>query len=584
MNALLSHDHELAAQAPAGAGWPLRVWEIILVLAAMTLLMYRPGFADGSFNHTETGLYLGNIQAIFQGKVPYRDIFLQFGPLNDYLPALFLKVFGPTIHSLRAFFFFSAILTVLLGWVLALKTLRARPFLYATALVLVYEVFNPHWAAYWGGLRHAMGLLVLLALFGFLDSPRRRPWLFVSGLLGALALLTSIEVGLFACAASALLVALHAWYHRLAWREFWGHLLALAGGWASVMLPFLAYYLAVGALKEYLRIAFYDVPFNHMAKFGQKKLIMLALGSSPASLWNWLFSANFKMFLPFGVLAAGAFSCLRAWRARALQLRHFQMLALILYGLPLFLVSFREFGGPQSQSGFTVPIVLGFTLLEGLYLQVRRAPDPGAGTRWTAPNLARTLALASALVFLLASHNLVYGNLPGLLKTKQQDYALLGRHQTGLVPLNLPGAGGVWLSPKEAAEVSGTVEYLQRYTRPGEPIIVVPEAGAYFFLANRPNLLRFSTPAMAYTAERFQNEILEQLKKHPVRVIVKRNKTSGHARHAGKPDYDLMPRFYDCINEFYRKKADIGPSSILVHRDMKLLEASPESARAATPR
>lgn len=567
-------------QAPAGQRDPARTpgprpWEALAILVLMTLLMYDPNFADGGFNHAETGLYLGNIHALFQGKVPYRDIFMQFGPLNDYLPALALKLFGPTVHTLRAYFFWAAVLTVLTGWLLARRCLGTRPFWYAAALVLVYEVFNPRWSVYWGGLRHLWGLLVVLALLRSLESPRPRRWLFLAGLLCALALLTSIEVGLFATAAAGLFLLARAREQRLPWPDLLRRLMALAGGWALVMVPFLTYYAMVGALGEYLRIAFHDVPFNHMAKFGQKHLIALGPADySPRSLLAWAFSANCKMYIPFAAFALGAWLCLKAWRARTFGPWHYRVFLLLSYGLPLYLVSFRQFGGPQSQSGFTAPIILGLMLLERLYVQFRSGlgaagPSPLAGPT-ARPQGWQALVLLAAVVFLLVSQNMVHGNLMGFIRDKRADYAMLNRHDPNLTPLEVPGAGGVWTTKKEAREIIPVVEFLRRHTRPGEPIIVLPEAGAYHFLADRPNPLRFSTTAMAYTTERYQEEIRAQLANNPVRIVVKRNKRSGHAKHAGKTDYDMLPAFYDLIAAHYHQVASLGPVSILLHNNMRL--------------
>lgn len=562
------------ADAPAPGSWSgLGHVETLLILAGMFLLMYRPHFADAPFNHAEEGLYLGNIYAIFQGQIPYRDIFMQFGPLNDYLPALALKLFGPTIFTLRAYFFFAAILTVLLTWVLASRYLRTRFFGYLAAFVLVYEVFSPKWALYWGGLRHASGLLVALALLRYLEGVRPRLWLFVAGLLCGLSLLTSIEVGLFATAASGLLFLLLSWQRGLSRPEFLGQLAALVGGWALAMAPMLAYFLAHGALQEYLRIAFYDVPFNHMAKFGQRRFISLGPGAPGLQAWlMWPLSFNFKMYLPFGAFAATAWLCLRAWRDKALTSWHFALMYLVAYGLPLYLVSFRQFGGPQSQASYGPAIILGLVILEGLYQGRWSAPAPGQAQPAASPLARRALVALGICLYLLTAQHMIYTNLRGFIKSKRDDYALLNRHDPNLVPLPLAKAGGVWTSKKDARVLVGVVGYLQEFTQPGEAILVVPEDGAYFFLADRPNLLRFSTPAMAYTTERFQVEILERLKRQAVRVVVKRNKTSGHAKHAGKSDRDLMPQFYDCLNEFYRKKADIGPVSILLHRDMPLFD------------
>jgi hypothetical protein len=573
------------AEEAGGPRAVLGYGETFLVLAAMFLLMYRPHFADAGFNYAEEGLYLGNIYAIFQGKIPYRDIFMQFGPLNDYLPALALKLFGPTIYTLRAYFFLAAIFTVLASWLLARKCLRTRPFLYVTAFVLVYEVFSPKWALYWGGLRHVSGLLVVLAMLKFMESARPRLWLFLAGVLCGLSLLTSIEVGLFATAASGLLLMVLAWHRGLSLRDFLGQLLPLVGGWALVMIPMLAYFLAHGALQEYLRIAFYDVPFNHMAKFGQRRLISLGPGDyGLKSLLAWTLSTNFKMYLPFGAFAAGAWLCLKAWRQRNLTSWHFMVFLLLAYGLPLYLVSFRQFGGPQSQASYGPAIILGLALLERLSNWLAPAGGLGRGGLLSAARLWRALVPLGVCLYLVTAQHMIYVDFLGFLNAKRANYALINGRDPNLVPLRIEGAGGIWTTKKDARELTGTVEYLKEYTKPGEAILVVPEDGAYFFLADRPNLLRFSTPAMAYTAERFQVEILEQLKKHAVRIVVKRNKTSGHAKHAGKADYDLLPNFYDCLNEFYPRKSDIGPVSILLHRDMPLLTELGQRGAAAAPR
>jgi hypothetical protein len=93
----------------------------------------------------EAGQYLGSVNAIFEGMVPYRDIFVLYGPLSVYVPAAIMKLAPATLETLRAYFHLCSIATVIVSYLLAVWLLQGSSFRLLACLCLVLETYNVEW-------------------------------------------------------------------------------------------------------------------------------------------------------------------------------------------------------------------------------------------------------------------------------------------------------------------------------------------------------------------------------------------------------------------------------------------------------
>jgi len=167
----------------------------ILLLSIFTILItLHPYFLYGQMNLFEFGIYLPNINAVLDGLIPYRDFFHLRGPLEVYVPALLMRIFGENLAVLETYFYVGTVITLIICVFIAREILQTRFVLYLLIPVLVGRTFPRAVFTNWGGMRYALGLLAILCAIYFFKR-KKTLWLFLSGIVSGLALLTSIEMG-----------------------------------------------------------------------------------------------------------------------------------------------------------------------------------------------------------------------------------------------------------------------------------------------------------------------------------------------------------------------------------------------------
>src|SRR3989338_7836111 len=194
----------------------------VLVLAIFTVLItLHPYFLHGKINIFEIGLYLPGIQSVLNGEIPYRDVFHLRGPLELYVPALLMKLFGVHIGVLYSYFYAGSVLCLIFCALIAKEVLKTRFILYLFVPVLIGRTFPRVVFTYWGGMRYALGLLAVLCFVKFVRT-RRLIWSFVAGFLSGLSLMTSVEIGVCVFSAAGCVFVLAYFFHRLMDRKTLG--------------------------------------------------------------------------------------------------------------------------------------------------------------------------------------------------------------------------------------------------------------------------------------------------------------------------------------------------------------------------
>jgi len=226
----------------------------VAILCTLTYFAALRLDIDGGLDFVHEGERLAYIDALRDGKLPFRDFYVQHGLGEDVLkPMLACAWFGTDVAALRKLgsnaFLYRGILPPL-GLVAAIivvasLTRRWQACVLAAALLLLcwVEVTD----------RHLLGLLAIAAAGQYLHT-RHGKWLVVAGALSSLAVLYSLDVGVFA------LVAIGAWCVMEAYlvpvgapreRAIGQGLILFVAGAMVAFLPFVAWCARHGILGDF---------------------------------------------------------------------------------------------------------------------------------------------------------------------------------------------------------------------------------------------------------------------------------------------------------------------------------------------
>lgn len=200
------------------------------------------------------GESLGPASDYLRGDVPYRDVFVLHGLLEDgMLDAWLMEIFGRSadVATIRTALMAAATIPAL--WFLGLVLFDSLP-LALLVVALGYATF----------VENARALPEVLAAAALVAALQRRDaaFAFVAGILGGAALFFSFDIGLYTIGGSALALAGAAVFR---WRtnERGGSARMVLGWIAGVgagAAPFVIFLASSGALVEFARTSFIDVP------------------------------------------------------------------------------------------------------------------------------------------------------------------------------------------------------------------------------------------------------------------------------------------------------------------------------------
>jgi hypothetical protein len=479
----------------------------------------------------ETGQHLAWTNAILNGGFQGRDFFCLYGPLYDLSIAGFFRVLGRSVATYDVHWSLSR----LLGWISLFVlggALVRRPL-----LMLALPFLLP-----WVKLRVGFALVGLLFLWLWLRAGRLR-WCALAGIVGGTGLLYSQEYG----AVFTLLAAATFGLRREARAG-----LVFATGMAAVVAPLLIWFAANDALAPMLRDL---VEYPRYLMAGYAKMIFPSLASSlPLSFSQLGSEASLQLRLSYAVpavflagflwaLPVGALDLRRPWnslrRITAGLARDPVRLALVLIAL-FGLASFRVALG-RSSLPRTLAVLPAAVLLLGYALD--RLID-----LWRAGSAARPLAQwrsAALVVFILmagfleAAHPLKLG-----WRTLENSWQLARR---GFEP---PGS-------RHLARVTS---WVQLHTEPGEPVLFLPDDGAYYYLTDRPNPIRFVMGHQIVT-DAHRGEVLADLQAAPPRYVVWDHDAY---RVDQLPDEQVFgPAILGFLADHYRTETRIGGVEVL---------------------
>jgi len=543
------------------------------------LACFNPHFPHGLIVSMEAGQHLSWVNAILEGKIPYRDMWMHYGPLQEYSIAFLMKLFGTTLLVQRAFFHIGFILALIIGHFLAKAIIKNRFFTYMATWLLITETTWPFWTSRWGGLRVGFGFLGILLLVLY-NNRNKSIYLYLAGIISMLAFLNSIDYGMILLAVtsiyllSSLLIPKEHKFKALP-REIGTYLLGIA----TVLIPFFIYYAQVGALKEYISIISQDTLLTYPRAI-MKSIAEATPGKHVPWLdlrminngWMFIKSLNFKFYLYSFVLFVTALYLLRKAFTKRFSTPERNILVLGIFSLGLFVFGLRRFPSPQFRYGLSGVVILtafflnqGVLYLYGYYkygniIEARKKKKPYPRKYDTKFALLSLLFVVLLFWYYALPNNFAYGI--NFIKDNLNRYGKTPSVE--LVPLRISRAGGAWVPRQQAKHITDVTNYIMKHTLPDEGIFVFPHEGYYYFFTERTNPTRFGIAIAArFRPTIYEKEIIRDLEKDKTKYII--YTTDSYCTPDTNPikNENKIPLVVDYIKKNYNIEKEFGGTSIL---------------------
>jgi len=572
-------------------------WDALVACLFAVLLTFHPYYLEQQINLGELGLYLPGIDAIHRGLIPYRDFFYLRGPLELYVPAFLMAVFGQNISVLLSYFYAGTVLTILIYILIARQLLQTRFIFYLFLLVFIARTFPRVVFTYWGGLRYALGAAALFFMVRFFMTMKRR-WIFLAGVTSACGTLISIEIGV--CAFAGTLAALGACYFLQSQpRKF---VLECCGiyliGFALVLAPYGVYLTATESLQPFLEtvstvLVRMEKTFNFRtdAISSRDPLGILGQMLNPGSDF-------FKYLTPFYLYLVILGLFIYRVKTKKYGTVDFCLAGVGVYGFIMHLAAFRNITTSQFEMSLQPEKILLFYVFGEVYRwglarkqairhPVPMSPAPEKTGRGAAAFLARfshsrrMIIVINLWIFAMAVIA-IGGSVKHLNRRffafKYMKYVLQGKDTQVLRPLagqetktlTLERAKGVTVPSWQAQELEEVADFIQRNSAPGDPVFLFPETSAYSFIVDRPFVGRFPMASITWMKEEWHQELMSQWKRLNPRYVILGKETEDFRK-----NYFVVPRnkiyyeeFLNKIHENYRSVREMSTFYIYQRKDL----------------
>ena len=522
-------------------GWFTPIF-FFLLATVIWMATRGPGAALDLF---ENGNWLAPASDMLAGKVPYRDTFPVHGFLSDGgRDYLVFRLCGTTFrasvevrHVIESLFHPAIFLVAAAATRRPLLAALAVPLNLGMAIAVVAD-------------RPVLPLLSLAAFAWAIGEDKSPRHAFLAGALGALGFLYALDFGTFVLVAEALTLAVCGF----AWRKRDACLFrvrAWALGLAAVFLPWFAFLAWNGALGQFLKVSFVDLPFRFESFWG------LHFPAPWELIREWLAGRRYMAGdVPVGPAIAKRFYLAPALGAIGLGLavamrRRGPPAALILRLLALSLACLAFF----RHVIYRFHLSTGNALAGPVFLLLLVATFETFRDRVRSP---RRFGAALAAVGVLAAFGM---NGPGRLLTVARD-TLKYRERTtpsaSTVALTVPRGGGIRVPRDEERDLRALIEFTDSHAWKGAPVLDLSNRPGLYFFLRRVNPTRFGVvPPMAV----FEDEVLRDLEaRRPALVFL----TSGTWLDAmdGIPNPRRIPRVWAWVLENYPVRAKVGDTVV----------------------
>ncbi|MFH1622513.1 MAG: SEC-C metal-binding domain-containing protein [Candidatus Omnitrophota bacterium] len=569
-----------------------RVMEIsfdyFIVPLFIFIFLFEPNFLHGYIFSFDEGQHLAWISGILKGKVPYRDLYMIYGPLLEYIPALLMKLFGPSLQVLRAFYHFGTIFSLMLGYFLIRIILKSRLFVFISSWLLINLTVMPMWSSRWGGIRLGSGFLVLLFLIFYLKK-QKRILLYLSGVFTGLSFLISQEMGICAIIACILSLIGINYYWKENLRKFVQKIIIYILGTITILVPFFIYFLLKGAFLQYLRIMFFDVPFKFPLVYRDDYPFLSLPNSFSIVIWmNYLSSRTFYFYGSIAIYGLSLVHLFKRIIQKKVSIDILHLLMLVSFGLPLLKTATRMLGGPQFNISLPPILIIACLFLEKISFKFRDSfknisfdksnlgrNEPcfcGSGKKYKNCCLEKskilflnlTKCLVLSLIILLSFFFIFIITRPDInLKRMSKKFNTYKKERQLLVSLNLKRAKKVYVPQAQAVELTAVIEFLENKVASGESIFVLPHEGHYYFFLDRLCATRFDSALFAQVDPSYQTEVIQAIEEEKAPYIIY-NKTSYLVTDNNPiPNEERIAEIVDYVLRSYTLEKQFGGTLIL---------------------
>ncbi len=496
-------------------------------LPGLLIFLLYPVQVNGYLNPHDEGIWLGTLQMLWGGGRLYRDIFFHYGPVLPLTLCLALRMAPMTLASVRVAIWLLNAAGLLCVYLCLLKFARAASVRIPLSIFMFMVPLAAHVLTIPIAARYGAGFASLLfwPLGGERESGNTRTAALFSGLLAALAVSVSQEVGLAAFAAGACF-----FYLKFDTRsELKYYFASFTGALAIFLLAVSARY----GLKDYLTDA----------GMGAARLVFLEKTRFPSLRWAAFNAAGGGAFwksIPGRdvavVLAAYLPACtyaavfVRGWRTRPPRQDHAASTSLAVYGV-LSAVA----GWSRSDTWHIY-----FALSPAFLLWAYEA-DEALHTMKKAKQVW-VLGLCVVGALLTLPHYLA----------RQKNQRWLDTVQR---PVRIERAGSSRLPYPQANGYEFLVDWIHARTKRGEPIFFFPYDGSIYFLADRPNPCFLPVLALGITKP-MQERAVRELQASKVHWAIWDTENTAFD---GVPIKKFLPVVYAYLRGNYRVVEKKGP-------------------------
>lgn len=515
-----------------------RAWKLTAYLL-IPLLIYCLSYAStahlsGWIDLFHRGESIGPASDYLRGKVPYRDVFVLHGMLEDgQLDAWLMQLFGRSVEV-------SVAQSVVLGGFLALSLWYLGIVLFQSIPLALLVVAMGAWTT--AENNRTFFQVAAVAFFWHGLKENRRASLTAAGILSAFALFFSYEIGLYSIAGGLAAIGILALAGRrsdtprLSLR---GALLFFVLGIAIGSAPFLIFLALHGAVDAFFQTSFVTIPRIIDAVWSLPFPDLVSTFRSDLNLHtlsDFILYEKFHLIINPLVIAIAAAYCIQRWIQRRADRTDQALLVLTVFAL---IAQRTAFGRAEFRHQYFAAFLLGPTLVLLAVILTRRLAEV-----WSAGDGAARPFIVAVIVAAIPGIAILFW-IPDLVNARIDDFR---RYQARIL--------GVFRDP--AADpvndrIRAVVAHIHALTKPSEPIFDFSNQPAFYFFANRPNPTRFyQIPILSPRA--FQAETIRALERAKPKVVLRRS-PEGFDVFDGIPNdvrAQAVAAYLDDCYEFYR--------------------------------
>jgi len=207
------------------------------------------------------------------------------------------------------------------------------------------------------------------------------------------------------------------------------------------------------------------------------------------------------------------------FKKRKMDWRMPALVILALYGIILYAAAFRKIDGHHFEMALQPEKILLFFMIEEVYLFLQQYKTSKSRSilpfknKKLAVNMIIFLFIASTVGYTVERFNhrfVILKYLAGKMGlAPQKDYSLLANEEKR--PLEIPRGKGMIVPAWQADEIEGVVDFIEKNTKPNDPVFTFPELGNYNFWFDRPFVGRFPIVSFSWVDEGWHRELVNDL-------------------------------------------------------------------------